>query len=290
MSALISVVTGFYNRGNLVRTSIGSLLRQTYSNIEIIVFDDCSTDHTYEELLKFQDPRLKVIRHSINIGFVNGLVDAVNQSSGDYIAIHGSGDISYPTRLEKQYKLLKDDRDLGVVSCNVLDCNMHLEGNLYRRTRICHHPDTFQYSLSNGRNCFTGGEVMIRKYHYDLVGGYRKAFYYSQDRDLWLRLIEISKLSFVDEVLYKRLFVSNSIRFNLDKILIERRYSELARQCAEMRLDNQRDLVDLYGQDAINFLKKSKRLSDFYLNLFKTYQYKDTAFANKCYDLYINSG
>ena len=82
MSDLISVVTGFYNRGNLVRTSIGSLLRQTYTNLEIIVFDDCSTDHTYEELLKFQDPRLKVIRHSINIGFVNGLINAIKQSSG----------------------------------------------------------------------------------------------------------------------------------------------------------------------------------------------------------------
>jgi|688.fasta_scaffold07192_16 glycosyltransferase involved in cell wall biosynthesis len=289
MSDLISIITGFYNRGNLVRTSIGSLLRQTYTNLEIIVFDDCSTDHTYEELLKFQDPRLKVIRHSINIGFVNGLINAIEQSSGDYIAIHGSGDVSYPTRLEKQYRLLKDDRDLSAVGCNVFDCDMSPGGNIYRRTRVCDHPDTFQYSLINGRNCFTGGEVMIRKYHYDRIGGYRKAFYYAQDRDLWLRLIEISKLGFVDEVLYKRLFISNSIRFNIDKILIQRRYSELARQCAEMRLDNQCDLVDLYGQDAINFLSKSKRLSDFYKNFFETYQYRDTALANRCYDLYINS-
>jgi hypothetical protein len=47
--------------------------------------------------------------------------------------------------------------------------------------------------------------------------------------------------------------------------------------------------VGLDGQDAINFLNKSKRLSDFYKNFFEIYQYRDTALANRCYDLYINS-
>ena len=65
MDVLISVVTGFYNRGSFVKSSIECLLSQSYQNIEIIVFDDNSTDNTYEELLKIQDKRLTVIRHQI---------------------------------------------------------------------------------------------------------------------------------------------------------------------------------------------------------------------------------
>jgi glycosyltransferase involved in cell wall biosynthesis len=288
MSDLISVVTGFYNRGNLVRTSIGSLLRQTYTNLEIIVFDDCSTDHTYEELLKFQDPRLKVIRHSINIGFVNGLVDAVKRSSGNYIAIHGSGDISYPERLDKQYQLLSTNHNLGAVGCNVLDYEMLFDGSIYKYIRECTADQVSQSDLINGSNCFTHGEVMIRRKYYDQVGGYRRAFYYSQDRDLWLRLLEVSRFGVVNEVLYKRIFISNSIRFNLDKILIQRKYSELARQCAEMRMSHQPDLVDTYGLHALGFLGKSERLSNFYYQKFLVYMPQDPVFASQCLNLSVN--
>jgi len=288
MNDLISVVSGFYNRGDLVRTSIGSLLKQTYSNIEVIVFDDCSTDHTYEELLKFQDPRLKIIRHSINIGFINGLIDAVNRSSGEYIAIHGSGDISYPERLEKQYQLLKANGELGAVGCNVLDYEMLADGSIYKYVRKCEADKVSSSDLINGNNCFTHGEVMIRRKHYDQIGGYRRAFYYSQDRDLWLRLLEISKFGVVDEVLYKRVFISNSIRFNLDKILIQRKYSELARQCAEMRELHQPDLVDIYGLHALGFLNRSKRLSNFYYQKFLEHMIRNPYFSTQCLNLSVN--
>ena len=287
MNELISVVTGFYNRDRFVKSSIESLLSQTYQNIEIIVFDDNSTDNTYEEILKIQDKRLTVIRHQMNVGFVTGLINAIEKSSGEYIAIHGSGDISYPERLEKQYEVLASNDELGVVGCNVLNFDRNPRGKIVKSVKRCKADKVSKKDLINGGNCFTHGEVMMKKKYYDLVGGYRKAFYYSQDRDLWLRLLDVCKFGVVDQTLYERIYIPNSLRFNLQKVIIQRKYSELARQCSEMKVDDKEDLVDLYGVHAVSFIKKSRRLYLFYYKMFISYLYEDPNVSLKCLKLAI---
>ena len=288
MDVLISVVTGFYNRGSFVKSSIGSLLNQTYQNIEVIVFDDNSTDNTYEELLKIKDKRLRVIRHSINVGFVTGLINAIKQSSGEYIAIHGSGDISRPERLQKQYEVLSSSDEIGVVGCNVLNFDRVSDGRMINTERKCKADRKSKADLIDGGNCFTHGEVMMKRKYYDMVGGYRRAFYYTQDRDLWLRLMDVCKFGVVDEILYERIYIPNSLRFNLEKVIIQKKYSELARQCAELKDNGREDLVDMYGIHAIGFLKKSKRLSSFYYKLFLDYLYENSNISLKCLKLAID--
>ncbi|MDZ7835005.1 MAG: glycosyltransferase family 2 protein [Alkalibacterium sp.] len=113
---LVSIVTVYYNRENQVKESIESLLNQTYQNIEIIAVDDGSTDNTYKLLSSYKDSRLKVIRHT-NSGFVKSIRKAIEHSNGDIIAVHGSGDISFLNRIEKQVSVLKNNSRIGVVSC-----------------------------------------------------------------------------------------------------------------------------------------------------------------------------
>src|SRR5690625_1367943 len=118
-SMLVSIVTVFYNRANYVKASIESLLNQTYENIEIIAIDDGSTDNTLEKLKLFEsDSRFKVISHS-NIGFVRSIKKAIKYSNGEVIAVHGSGDISLPSRIEKQVDILIKKPHIGVVGCEV---------------------------------------------------------------------------------------------------------------------------------------------------------------------------
>ncbi|MEL7029538.1 MAG: glycosyltransferase family A protein, partial [Pseudomonadota bacterium] len=92
---LVSVVTIFYNRADHVRSSIESLLSQTYPNMEIVAVDDGSTDDTLRELQAIEDPRYRVISKE-NTGFTRSLNFAIAQTSGAYVAIHDAGDISYP--------------------------------------------------------------------------------------------------------------------------------------------------------------------------------------------------
>ena len=288
MDELISVVSGFYNRGDFVKSSIGSLLNQSYQNIEIIIFDDNSTDNTYEELLKIQDRRLKIIRHPINVGFVRGLINAIAKSSGKYIAIHGSGDISHVDRLRRQYSLLSSNDALGAVGCDILNSTQAPNGEITKSIKKCFANKATKSGLINGSNCFSQGEVMMKRYYYDMVGGYRKAFFFSQDRDLWLRLIDVCKFDAINEVLYERVYIPNSLRFDIGKVIAQKKYSELSRQCAEMRNAEERDLVDMYGVHAIGFLKKSGRLTSSYYKMFLDYLEEDFDTSSKCLSLAVD--
>ena len=116
---LVSVISAYYNREDHVEESIQSLLDQTYENLEIITHvDDGSTDNTLERLRRFDDPRLKIVTHE-NCGLVLSFIKAIEMSSGEYIAIHGSGDLSLPRRIEKQAALLQEKEKVGVVGCYV---------------------------------------------------------------------------------------------------------------------------------------------------------------------------
>jgi glycosyltransferase involved in cell wall biosynthesis len=256
---LVSIISGFYNREFLVRDSIKSLINQTYRNIEIIVFDDCSTDDTYEQLKFFEDAdkRVRVISHFYNKGFVQGLIDAVASAKGELIAIHGSGDISLPERIEKQVKVHKSCPNVSVVGCFYANT---YKGQILdvRKEPVC--GDFYRNMLK--KNLFSHGEVMFKKKFYDKVGGYRNVFKYSQDRDLWFRMSLISEYRLIDEVLYHRVNDDkNSIRNNRFSQLKQAFYSELSKQSVIQRKKTGYDFVDILGTEALGLLKMNKNMS-----------------------------
>ncbi len=92
---LISVVVTTYNAGNYLKPQLDSILHQTYTHLEIIIADDCSTDGTVETLKDYanKDPRIKLICHETNLGFVKNLEDALSHTKGELIAISDQDDI-----------------------------------------------------------------------------------------------------------------------------------------------------------------------------------------------------
>ena len=108
----VSIVSAWYNRADHVATSIGSLLAQTHDDLEIIVCDDGSTDATLAELRKFDDPRL-IVQTQANAGFVTTMNRMIASATGDYIAVHGSGDESLPERIARQAAVLDEHPEIG---------------------------------------------------------------------------------------------------------------------------------------------------------------------------------
>jgi glycosyltransferase involved in cell wall biosynthesis len=101
---LVSVIMPAYNAEKTIEQSIRSILRQTYSNVEMIVADDGSTDNTLSivrSLMK-DDPRIILVDSKINRGCYFARNDAIRQSSGKYIAVQDADDISLSKRIEKQ--------------------------------------------------------------------------------------------------------------------------------------------------------------------------------------------
>ncbi|SIR10400.1 glycosyltransferase family 2 protein [Pontibacter lucknowensis] len=201
---LVSIVTGYYNRKENLISSIESILNQDYEHFEYIIFDDFSDDGTYEMLAEFKDPRLKLIRHSENLGFTKGIIQAISKCNGEYIAIHGAGDVSLPRRITLQVEMLQNNPRLGIVGCLVED--------IHQGKSKIHSP------VINGKsNFFTQGEVMYLKSLYYKVGGYNSFFKYGQFTHLKTEFCKIADTGYVDEVLYKRIHYKNGVTNNNDK-------------------------------------------------------------------------
>ncbi|WP_296222920.1 glycosyltransferase [uncultured Sphingomonas sp.] len=247
---LVSVVSAFYNRAGRVAESIGSVLAQDYPNLEVIVVDDGSRDDTLGKLRKLDDPRLRIITRE-NRGFVASMNEAIAASRGDFIAVHGSGDLSLPGRIVQQAKVLVDSPDIGVVGCWV--DNDETDGPGSRLFKAPRGLDFHATLLSRG--LFTHGEVMFRRAPFDAVGGYRDFFRFAQDRDLWLRMSRLCGYDIVPEILYRRYKPEGGVSADPAKLLLQAYLSDFAVQCARIVDGGGRDPIDQYGAPAA-FLRR----------------------------------
>lgn len=102
MKALISIALCTYNGSQFLEKQINSIINQTYKNIELIVVDDCSTDHTFEivEQLATKYPQIKPYRNSANLGFNKNFEKAIGLATGAYIAISDQDDIWLKDKLQ----------------------------------------------------------------------------------------------------------------------------------------------------------------------------------------------
>jgi len=111
----VSVIMPAYNEENFILESTGSILCQTMSDLELIVIDDASTDHTGELLCSIDDPRLRIVHHEENRGVAVALERGVNEANGTYVAVIGADEISLPNRLADQVALLDAKPEVGIV-------------------------------------------------------------------------------------------------------------------------------------------------------------------------------
>ncbi|MEZ0497964.1 glycosyltransferase [Sphingomonas sp. IW22] len=239
---LVSVVSAFYNRADRVAESIGSVLAQDYPALEVIVVDDGSRDATAAELRKLDDPRVTVISRE-NRGFVASMNEAIARSRGEFVAVHGSGDLSLPERIARQAQVLIEHPDVGVVGCWVDNDETHGPGS-----RVFKAPRgrDFHATLML-RGLFTHGEVMFRRALFDTVGGYRDFFRYAQDRDLWLRMSRLCDYDIVPEILYRRYKPAGGVSADPEKLLLQSYLSDFAVQCARIVDAGDRDPIERHG-------------------------------------------
>ena len=111
----VSIILTSYNHAKFIRQSIDSALNQTFSDFELIILDDHSSDHSWEIISEYEDNRIIAHRNDTNqrMGNIRKAIDCY--SSGEFIAIHHSDDVWEPTKLEKQVSYLEDHPNVGAV-------------------------------------------------------------------------------------------------------------------------------------------------------------------------------
>ena len=108
---LVSIITPSYNSAEFIAETIESILAQTYTNWELLITDDCSTDNTKDIVTKYiqQDNRIKFFRLENNSGAGVARNNSIKEAKGRFLAFCDSDDCWLPTKLQKQLKFMVDN-------------------------------------------------------------------------------------------------------------------------------------------------------------------------------------
>lgn len=113
-NTFLSVVMPVYNGQKYLREAIDSVFAQTYTNFELLVIDDGSTDQSVEIIKSYKDPRIRLLQNGANygVGYTRnvGLIEA----KGNYLAWMDCDDLIHPERFEKQLKFLQENPTIGI--------------------------------------------------------------------------------------------------------------------------------------------------------------------------------
>lgn len=210
---LVSVVMPVFNREALIAESINCVLNQTYTNLELVICDDCSTDSTVEVIKDTigDDPRVKLIQHEVNQGAAETRITAANNATSSWIAFIDSDDLWAPDKLEKQVKLLSDTGADAVYSASAF-----IEENGTPVDYIFHVPTTISYKELLKQNVMSNSSVIVRK---DLFLKYGQANAdVHEDFKCWLSILKNgSKVVGIDEALMTFRLTVKSITTNKKK-------------------------------------------------------------------------
>lgn len=165
-TALVSFIISAFNEERFIEPCICSCLDQTYDNIEVVIWDDGSTDSTALTVLELfkNEPRVKLFRGENNRGKVYGFNEAFRRSRGDYIALMGADDVCYPSRVETSLAFMSKQTQM---ICGELD-QINEQGDVFRQRLVLN-----QYGkISNSdltcerlieRPCVFGGTLMCSR-------------------------------------------------------------------------------------------------------------------------------
>ncbi len=187
---LVSVVMSTYNEsfGELVG-SIGSVLNQSYKNIELLIVNDNPENpqlcQILEELSK-RDERIRVIKNEKNIGLVQSLNKAIKEARGEYIARMDADDISLPDRLSLQVGFLQNNK-LDFVASHIQFMNE--DGTLTGKSLKGPSGHRAISMYMKWGDCMPHPTWLLKKRVYDSLGGYRN-IHSAEDYDFILRALK----------------------------------------------------------------------------------------------------
>jgi glycosyltransferase involved in cell wall biosynthesis len=207
----VSVIIPVYNCQNHIVSAVYSILNQTFTDFEVVIIDDGSTDGTINLLRQIKDSRVRVYSRS-NKGLSETLRELVERSNGEYIARMDADDLSLPYRLELQTSILDKSPSTVLVSSNVtyIDENDEVLGNSISLTSKA----MIRKAMFRG-NIIFHPSVMFRRKEYYKSGGYDPYISkYCEDYLLWIEMLKIGDIHVMQDSLLKYRVHGDSISSN----------------------------------------------------------------------------
>lgn len=179
--------------------AVRSVIHQTFSDWELIIIDDGSSDDAVKKLVGIGDMRIKVFQDGVNKGLAARLNEAVSLASGKYIARMDQDDLCFPTRIEKQVKFLDDHLDVDLLSTKAVAFKS-LTANIIG---LLPHRETHESIIRQPwrgiympHPTWMGRSDWFHRFHYKLPEVIR-----AEDQELLLRAYPDSKYHSIPDVL-----------------------------------------------------------------------------------------
>jgi len=215
---MTSIIVSIYNSEQTLYSMIESVLNQTYQNFELILINDGSVDNSLKIIKNFmkKDERIVLIDKE-NSGLTKSLNIGLLKAKGEYIARLDADDVWFPTKLEKQIKLLKNDINCILVGTayNEIDYNGQIIYENQRTPLILEYKDILEYIIRF--NPFLHSSVVFKRLVLDTVGLYNEEFKYTQDYEYWIRIMCKYKVVNLEEILVSRRYSENMISVSKEK-------------------------------------------------------------------------
>lgn len=200
MQPRVSVVVPAYNVAGCVQRALDSVLAQSWTDLELLVVDDGSTDGTREVLARCADPRLRVLSKP-NGGLSSARNHGIAHARGEYLAFLDADDYWLEAKLARQVGLMDRRPDLGF--CSTSARVETPEGQTLRPWRCGPIEGAVLEAIfaHNSTVAGSGSGVLARRALFGRVGGFDERLRSLEDIDMWMRLAAVSGYECIDEPL-----------------------------------------------------------------------------------------
>lgn len=197
----VSIILPVYNASKFLKECLDSILKQTYTNYEIVVVDDGSTDNSYTIAKEYANinNRIKIIKNIKNLGVSCAMNTAINVSRGRYISVMNADDKMHPKRLQKQVDFLESNSEYIVIGSQVKLIDEYGKKKGIKKFPTS-HKDIYRSLYLTNPIQHSSMTINRRLLPQDFTW-YNEDLRLSEDIDLLFRLLKYGKLANHNEIL-----------------------------------------------------------------------------------------
>ena len=191
-----SIIVANYNNGKYLPELIASIEKQTYTDWELVIADDCSTDNSIEILQPYlKNPKIKLVQHPENKGAGTAFKSATDNATGEIIGMLGADDALPADALSEVIQAHQANPKASFIYTACYICDNDLQIVSIRSNKL--PPNESLIKAMTGDNFST-----FKRSAYERTAGFSPAFKRALDQDLWLKLEEVGEVVFIDKPLY----------------------------------------------------------------------------------------
>ncbi len=243
----VTVLMTVYNGGKYLKSSVQSVLNQTFRDFQFLIINDCSTDNSIDIIESFNDDRIVIHHNENNLGQTKSLNIGLRLAKGKYVARMDADDMAFPLWLEKLLDYIEQHPQYAVVgtAAVVIDKEGEKRGrgilNLIRKAPVSYDEVLFRIFFAPPMNHVT---VIMNKEQVLANGGYDEEFKVAQDYELWSSLVRSGSLVInIPDILVAYRFHQDSVSFREAnrRVLHEKSETIFRNVCTMTNLEFNRD-------------------------------------------------